>query len=135
MAGELREYQLQGVQWMISLYQNGLNGILADQMGLGKTVQTIGLLSNLRANRVNGPHLIVGPLSTLSNWVSEVKRWCPSMPVVLYHGSRDERAAIRARDMQSTWRGGREARRYKFIRIKHPGLLSRSSQGNQSTSC
>jgi len=36
--GELREYQLAGVTWMISLYQNGLNGILADQMGLGKTV-------------------------------------------------------------------------------------------------
>jgi hypothetical protein len=37
--GELREYQLAGVTWLISLYQNGLNGILADQMGLGKTVR------------------------------------------------------------------------------------------------
>lgn len=36
--GELRDYQLAGVTWLISLYQNGLNGILADQMGLGKTV-------------------------------------------------------------------------------------------------
>jgi len=36
--GDLREYQLAGVTWLISLYQNGLNGILADQMGLGKTV-------------------------------------------------------------------------------------------------
>ena len=36
--GELRAYQLAGVTWLISLYQNGLNGILADQMGLGKTV-------------------------------------------------------------------------------------------------
>lgn len=35
---KLRPYQLKGIQWMISLYQNGLNGILADQMGLGKTV-------------------------------------------------------------------------------------------------
>lgn len=34
--GSLRDYQLKGVKWMISLYQNGLNGILADQMGLGK---------------------------------------------------------------------------------------------------
>ena len=38
LKGDLREYQLQGVRWMISLWQNGLNGILADQMGLGKTV-------------------------------------------------------------------------------------------------
>lgn len=33
---KLRDYQLAGVQWMISLYENGLNGILADEMGLGK---------------------------------------------------------------------------------------------------
>ena len=38
--GELRQYQLKGVKWLISLYQNGLNGILADQMGLGKTVRS-----------------------------------------------------------------------------------------------
>ena len=37
--GELRQYQLKGVKWLISLYQNGLNGILADQMGLGKTAR------------------------------------------------------------------------------------------------
>ena len=40
IVGEMRDYQLRGVRWMISLYQNGLNGILADQMGLGKTVST-----------------------------------------------------------------------------------------------
>ena len=38
MVGDMRDYQLRGVRWLISLYQNGLNGILADQMGLGKTV-------------------------------------------------------------------------------------------------
>lgn len=36
--GDLRPYQLKGVKWLVSLYNNGLNGILADQMGLGKTV-------------------------------------------------------------------------------------------------
>ena len=35
----LREYQMVGLQWMVSLYNNHLNGILADEMGLGKTVQ------------------------------------------------------------------------------------------------
>ena len=34
--GVLRDYQLAGVEWMVSLYENGLNGILADEMGLGK---------------------------------------------------------------------------------------------------
>jgi len=42
--GELRDYQIRGLNWMISLYENGINGILADEMGLGKTLQTISLL-------------------------------------------------------------------------------------------
>ena len=46
LKGDLRDYQLQGVRWMISLWQNGLNGILADQMGLGKTVQFLAKLSS-----------------------------------------------------------------------------------------
>jgi SNF2 family DNA or RNA helicase len=31
--GEMRQYQIQGLNWMVSLHQNGLNGILADEMG------------------------------------------------------------------------------------------------------
>lgn len=65
-------------------------------MGLGKTVQTIGFLSHLKSKGVHGPFLIVGPLSTLPNWVAEVGRWAPSIGAVLYHGSKDERAALRA---------------------------------------
>jgi ATP-dependent DNA helicase len=72
--GRLKGYQLRGIKWLISLWQNGLNGILADQMGLGKTVQTIGLLAHLKGKGMYGPFLVVAPLSTLSNWVSEVKR-------------------------------------------------------------
>lgn len=41
-----------------------------------------------------GPHLIVAPLSTLSNWINEFKKWTPSIPVVLYHGTPQERAQI-----------------------------------------
>lgn len=99
IVGEMRDYQLRGVRWMISLYQNGLNGILADQMGLGKTVQTIGFLSHLREKSIYGPFMVVGPLSTLSNWVDEFKRWLPSMNVILYHGSKDERQKLRTKHM------------------------------------
>lgn len=72
--GKLKTYQIKGVKWMISLWQNGLNGILADQMGLGKTVQTIGFLAHLKGKGLDGPYLVVAPLSTLSNWVNEVNR-------------------------------------------------------------
>ncbi len=42
--GEMRDYQIRGLNWLISLHENGINGILADEMGLGKTLQTISLL-------------------------------------------------------------------------------------------
>lgn len=46
--GEMRDYQIRGLNWMISLYENGINGILADEMGLGKTLQTISLIGYLK---------------------------------------------------------------------------------------
>jgi len=56
--------QIQGLEWMVSLYNNNLNGILADEMGLGKTIQTIALITYLMENkRLNGPYLIIVPLS------------------------------------------------------------------------
>ena len=45
--GIMRDYQIEGLQWMINLDQNGINGILADEMGLGKTLQTISLFAHL----------------------------------------------------------------------------------------
>jgi ATP-dependent DNA helicase len=80
---------------LISLFDNGLNGILADEMGLGKTIQVIAFLSHLRINGVFGPFLIVAPLSTLPNWTNEIQKWCPSMKVQKYHGSKDERKVMR----------------------------------------
>ncbi len=100
--GELRDYQLKGVRWLISLYQNGLSGILADEMGLGKTVQTIAFLAHLKSKGVHGPYMVVGPLSTLPNWVNEFHRWTPDIPVCLYHGSKEDRANLRQRDLRFT---------------------------------
>ena len=62
--GKLKEYQIAGLEWMVSLFNNNLNGILADEMGLGKTIQTIGLITYLmEKKKVNGPFLIIVPLS------------------------------------------------------------------------
>ncbi|OWZ12920.1 hypothetical protein PHMEG_00013839 [Phytophthora megakarya] len=93
--GTLRDYQLEGIRWLCNLFENGLNGILADEMGLGKTIQVIGLLAHLKALGVRGPHLIVAPLSTLMNWATEFRKWAPTMPVVIYHGTKQERKEIR----------------------------------------
>eukprot|EP00633_Aureoumbra_lagunensis_P008712 CAMPEP_0197309632 /NCGR_PEP_ID=MMETSP0891-20130614/8221_1 /TAXON_ID=44058 ORGANISM="Aureoumbra lagunensis, Strain CCMP1510" /NCGR_SAMPLE_ID=MMETSP0891 /ASSEMBLY_ACC=CAM_ASM_000534 /LENGTH=153 /DNA_ID=CAMNT_0042794817 /DNA_START=118 /DNA_END=576 /DNA_ORIENTATION=+ len=67
--GTMRNYQLEGLNWMIRLRANGLNGILADEMGLGKTLQSISMLAYLyEYQNIRGPHLILVPKSTLSNW-------------------------------------------------------------------
>lgn len=94
--GELRPYQLEGLQWMLSLFNNNLNGILADEMGLGKTIQTISLVAYLLENKnVVGPHLIVAPKAVLPNWVHEFQTWVPSIVAVLYDGRQETRKAIR----------------------------------------
>ncbi|KAF2101696.1 SWI/SNF chromatin remodeling complex component [Rhizodiscina lignyota] len=98
--GTMRQYQLEGLEWLTSLYENGLNGILADEMGLGKTIQTISFLAFLREKGTFGPFLIAAPLSTTSNWVEEFRKWTPKIPVVLYHGSKPEREEIRRKKLK-----------------------------------
>ncbi|KAJ6120718.1 hypothetical protein N7523_004998 [Penicillium sp. IBT 18751x] len=98
--GRMRKYQLEGLEWLKTLWMNGLCGILADEMGLGKTIQSISMIAFLKENNVSGPFLIAAPLSTLSNWVNEFKRWTPGINAVLYHGSKDERAEIRNKQLK-----------------------------------
>ena len=98
--GKMRRYQLEGLEWLKTLWMNGLGGILADEMGLGKTVQAISLLAFFKENNISGPFLVAAPLSTVRNWVEEFKFWTPEIKTVLYHGSKDEREAIRSRQMK-----------------------------------
>ncbi|GAA5884385.1 hypothetical protein JCM16303_003663 [Sporobolomyces ruberrimus] len=93
--GKMREYQVQGLNWMCGLHYNGINGILADEMGLGKTLQTISFLGYLKFHRgIHGPHLVVVPKSTLDNWRREIAKWVPGFNVVSLTGTKDERAEI-----------------------------------------
>ncbi|XP_051995895.1 transcription activator BRG1-like [Xyrauchen texanus] len=93
--GQLKQYQIKGLEWLVSLYNNNLNGILADEMGLGKTIQTIALITYLMEyKRLNGPFLIIVPLSTLSNWVYEFDKWAPSVVKLAYKGSPAARRAF-----------------------------------------
>ncbi|KAK4158009.1 SNF2-family ATP dependent chromatin remodeling factor like protein [Chaetomidium leptoderma] len=87
VGGTLKEYQVKGLQWMLSLYNNNLNGILADEMGLGKTIQTISLITYLiEKKHQHGPYLVIVPLSTLTNWNLEFDKWAPSVSKVVYKG-------------------------------------------------
>ncbi|XP_064643787.1 lymphocyte-specific helicase-like [Lineus longissimus] len=95
VGGVLRRYQVDGYMWLRCLYENGINGILADEMGLGKTIQCIAAVAHLVNMGVLGPYLVVAPLSTIPNWVSEFQRFAPKVPVILYHGTADQREILR----------------------------------------
>ena len=90
--GTMRDYQVAGLNWLISLHENGISGILADEMGLGKTLQTISFLGYLRhIMGITGPHLITVPKSTLDNWKREFARWTPEVNVLVLQGAKEER--------------------------------------------
>ncbi len=90
--GELRPYQLRGLQWLAFLDRLGLGGVLADDMGLGKTVQMIALLQHERAQHKTAempppdPTLLFVPTSVLGNWGRELARFAPELVVLPHHG-------------------------------------------------
>uniref|UniRef100_A0A673IX60 Chromodomain-helicase-DNA-binding protein 8 n=1 Tax=Sinocyclocheilus rhinocerous TaxID=307959 RepID=A0A673IX60_9TELE len=95
---QLREYQLEGVNWLLFNWYNRQNCILADEMGLGKTIQSLALLSEVFAAGVQGPFLIIAPLSTITNWEREFSTWT-DMNAIVYHGSLASRQMIQQYEM------------------------------------
>lgn len=85
---ELRDYQLQGLNFLLDRHHHGVPMILGDEMGLGKTLQSLSFLAYLRFELgIVGPALVVCPLSVLSSWMNEAKKWCPQLRVVQLHTS------------------------------------------------
>jgi len=81
----LREYQMIGVKWLLSLRKNGFGGCLADDMGLGKTLQIIAYLSDHSFDGTRS--LIVVPKTLLENWRREFLKFSSEAKVYVYHGS------------------------------------------------
>lgn len=94
----LREYQLEGVNWLLFNWYNRQNCILADEMGLGKTIQSIALLSEIYNAGIQGPFLVIAPLSTITNWEREFSTWT-EMNAIVYHGSLASRQMIQQYEM------------------------------------
>jgi SNF2 family DNA or RNA helicase len=93
--GELRPYQARGVGWLTFLERWGLGACLADDMGLGKSVETIAFLLNLQEQQdLEQPILLVCPTSVLGNWEREVRKFGPSLKALVHHG--DKRAKGKA---------------------------------------
>jgi superfamily II DNA or RNA helicase len=81
LQAELRDYQVDGFEWLARLAHWGVGACLADDMGLGKTLQALALLL-LRAPQ--GPALVIAPTSVCMNWISETARFAPTLNVKLF---------------------------------------------------
>ncbi|GMT28082.1 hypothetical protein PFISCL1PPCAC_19379 [Pristionchus fissidentatus] len=93
---KLRDYQLEGLNWMLAAWCKGNSCILADEMGLGKTIQSTSLLSSLSSiHDLHGPFLVVVPLSTMAAWQKEIGQWAGSLNMVTYMGDMSSREFIR----------------------------------------
>ena len=95
----LKPYQLEGLSFLVYMHKNGMSAILGDEMGLGKTLQTLSLFQYLKQNEPtkgeNRPYLVICPLSVLSSWMSESKKWVPYLRVVRFHGPKVEREKLK----------------------------------------
>ncbi|KAF1744564.1 hypothetical protein MXB_5608 [Myxobolus squamalis] len=93
---KLRDYQAEGVKWLIHSCFIGNSVILADEMGLGKTVQIIKYIHYLLSEfNLGGPHLIIVPLSTLDTWIKHFRVWASIIHVVSFVGNAKSRQFIR----------------------------------------
>ncbi len=84
---DLRPYQREGLAWLQFLRANALSGILADDLGLGKTAQTLAhLLLEKESGRLDKPALVILPTSLIFNWKNEAARFAPDLKVLSLHG-------------------------------------------------
>ncbi|MBS2964334.1 DEAD/DEAH box helicase [Actinocrinis puniceicyclus] len=85
----LRPYQERGVGWLAFMDGVGLGAVLADSMGLGKTIQVLTLLELEReSGRAEGrPTLLICPMSLVANWQREAARFTPGLEVHVHHGA------------------------------------------------
>jgi len=80
-------YQRTGLRWMWELHTQDAGGIVADDMGTGKTVQLAAFLGAMAGSRKLKSVLVIAPATMLSHWLMELKKWAPGLRRVLIHKS------------------------------------------------
>eukprot|EP01041_Mallomonas_annulata_P007276 gene7276-14834_t len=93
----LRDYQLEGLNWLLWNWWQRRSCILADEMGLGKTIQSIAFLHQLHemsSTQLPGPFLIIAPLSLINQWSNELSTWSPKFNCIIFHGNNAAREMI-----------------------------------------
>ncbi|MBR0385317.1 MAG: SNF2 helicase associated domain-containing protein, partial [Erysipelotrichaceae bacterium] len=90
----MRGYQKDGFRWLKTLDAFGFGGSLADERGLGKTVQMISLLLDHKEGGKQGTSLVVCPASLVFNWQNEFRKFAPQMQVACVTGVQNDRKNI-----------------------------------------
>ena len=101
----LRDYQIEGIQWLLFLNKFSLHGILGDDMGLGKSLQALTtLITAFESSSPSLPSIIVCPNTLVSHWCSEYNRFFPDGPLqfVPYKGGIEERKKLRKKVISTT---------------------------------
>lgn len=97
--GQLRDYQAAAFQWLNFCHDHNLGGVLAFDMGLGKTCTTIALLATKSGQ---GRSLVVCPLSLAWNWHREIQRFAPDLRIGVYQGTERDLGKISGDDIVVT---------------------------------
>lgn len=100
--GQLRDFQITGLNFLAYNWTKNKNVILADEMGLGKTVQTVSFMNWLQNDRhQEGPFLVIVPLTTIPAWADTFDHWAPDINYVIYNGKEASRSIIREYELLS----------------------------------
>lgn len=83
----LRTYQKEGLNWLNFLDDFNFGGCLADDMGLGKSIQIIAFILSQREKSAHNVNLLVIPATLIFNWQQEVEKFAPSIRILTLHGS------------------------------------------------
>ncbi|MFN8259230.1 MAG: DEAD/DEAH box helicase [Bacteroidales bacterium] len=118
LSAELRPYQVEGFNWIWSLFSNKLGSCLADDMGLGKTLQTLAVILKLKQDKdhvfpvsnhkelntqlslfdlpviqqiehsIQKAGIIIMPTSLIHNWKNEICKFAPELKFYEHSGTR-----------------------------------------------
>jgi hypothetical protein len=113
----LRHYQQEGLNWLNFLDDLNFGGCLADDMGLGKSIQVIAFILSQRKKTLRNTNLVVVPTSLIFNWQQEVEKFAPSIPVYTLYGAERNKSAGKMKNMA-------ELDQYEIVLTSYGALLS-----------